>query len=93
MLVWYLTTIRDMRVYVNFLKLALSWDSSYIELLEWITKKNAVVSSNNINEKCFKRADIAALSDKETDKELQPVPKLQCYENQYGKTRKDLIFY
>ena len=73
-----------MYLYINFHRLALTRGGSYIELLEWLKSKKAVINSQNKDEECFKWAVIAALHHKEIKKNHQRISRLRPYENQYN---------
>ena len=59
------TLNKIMYLYINFHRLASTRGSSYIELLEQIKTKKAVINPQNKNEECFKQAVIAALHQEE----------------------------
>ena len=63
--------------HINFHKLMLTQESSYIKLLEWIVKKKTVTNKEANNEQCFKWAVIAALRHEEISKHPQSISKLQ----------------
>ena len=73
-----------MYLYINFHRLALTRGGSYIELLEWLKSKKAVINSQNKDEECFKWAVIAALHHEEIKKDHQRISRLRRYENQYN---------
>ena len=74
-----------MQLNINFHKLALTRGSSYIQVLEWIAKKKAVINpQNRDDEECFKWAVIASLNHEEIDSHPERITKLQRYENQYN---------
>ena len=58
--------------------------SSYIELLEWIKDKKAVIHPKNKDKECFNWTVIAALYHEEIKKDHQRMSKLGHYENQYN---------
>ena len=74
-----------MHLNIKFHKFALTRGSSYIQVLEWIAKKKAVINpQNRDDEECFKWAVIASLNHEEIDSHPQRITKLQRYENQYN---------
>ena len=48
------TLNKIMHLYINFHRLTLTRGSSFIELLEWIKTKKAVINPQNKDEECFK---------------------------------------
>ena len=72
------------QLYINFHRLALTRGGSYIELLEWLKSKKAVINSQNKDEECFKWAVIAALHHEEIKKDHQRISRLRPYEKQYN---------
>ena len=66
-----------MYLYINFHRLALTRGGSYIELLEWLKSKKAVINSQNKDEECFKWAVIAALHHKDIKKDHQRISTLR----------------
>ena len=78
------TLNKIMHLYINFHRLTLTRGSSFIELLEWIKTKKAVINPQNKDEECFKWAVIAALYHEEIKKYHQRISKLRPYENQYN---------
>ena len=72
------------QLYINFHRLALTRGGSYIELLEWLKSKKAVINSQNKDEECFKWAVIAALHHEEIKKDHQRISRLSPYEKQYN---------
>ena len=74
-----------MHLYINFHRLALTRDSSYTELPEFIKSKKAVINLQNKDEGCFKWAVIAVLHHEEFKKDYQRILRLTPYENQYNR--------
>ena len=72
------------QLYINFHRLALTRGGSYIELLEWLKSKKAVINSQNKDEECFKWAVIAALHHEEIKHNPERTSLLRPYENQYN---------
>ena len=73
-----------MHLYINFHRLALTRDSCYTELPEWIKNKKAVINPQNKDEECFKWAVIAALHHEEIKHNPERISLLRPYENQYN---------
>ena len=73
-----------MHLHINLHRLALTQDTSYIKLPEWIAKKKAVINPKNNDEKCFKWAVIAALHHEDIKHHPERTSLLQHYEGQYN---------
>ena len=78
------TLNKIMHLYINFHRLVLTRGSSYIELLEWIKNKKAVINPQNKDEECFKWAAIAAIHHEEIKNNPERISLLRPYENQYN---------
>ena len=76
------TLDKIMHLYINFHRLVLTRGSSYIELLEWIKNKKAVINPLNKDEACFKLAAIAALHHEEIKNNPERISLLRPYKNQ-----------
>ena len=59
------TLDKIMHFYIHFHRLVLIRSSSYIELLEWLKSKKALINLENKDEECFKWTVIEALHHKE----------------------------
>ena len=73
-----------MHLYINFHRLALIRDSSYVKFPKWIKSKKAVINPQSKDEECFKWAVVAILHHKEIKKNHQRISRLRPYENQYN---------
>ena len=78
------TLNKIMHLDINFHRLTLTRGSSFIELLEWIKTKKAVINPQNKDEECFKWAVIAALHHEDIKKDYQRISRLRSYENQHN---------
>ena len=75
---------RIMHLYINFHRLALIRDSSYVKFPKWIKSKKAVINPQSKDEECFKWTVVAILHHKEIKKNHQRISRLRPYENQYN---------
>ena len=73
-----------MHLHIDFYRLVLPQDRSYIKFSVWIAKKKVVINSRNNNEQCFKWAVIATLHHEDFARDLQSISKLLHDENQYN---------
>ena len=71
-----------MNLYINFHRLVLTRDSSYIELPKWLKSKEAVIKPQNKDEECFKWAVIETLHHEEVRHHPERISLLRPYENQ-----------
>ena len=78
------TLDKIMHLYINFHRLALTRDGSYIELPKWTKSKKAVINPQNKDEECFKWAAIAALHHEEIKNKFERISLLKPYENRYN---------
>ena len=78
------TLDKIMHLYINFHRSVFTRRSSYIELLEWIKSKKAMINPQNKDEECFKWAVIATLHHEEIKKDHQRISRLTPYENKYN---------
>ena len=72
---------KTMYLYINFHRLALTRDSSYTELSQWLKSKKVVINPQNKDEEYIKWAVIAALHHENIKKEHQRMSKLKPYES------------
>ena len=75
---------KTMYLYINFHRLALTRDSSYNELPEWLKSKKVVINPQSKDEEYIKWAVIAELHHENIKKEHQRMSKLKPYESQYN---------
>ena len=78
------TLNKIMHLYINFHRLTLTRGSSFIELLEWIKTKKAVINPQNKDEECFKWAVDAALHHEDIQHHPERIILLRSYEKQYN---------
>ncbi|XP_057302746.1 uncharacterized protein LOC130636913 [Hydractinia symbiolongicarpus] len=71
-------------VKIDFHKLRLTRGSSYIEPLNWIALKNAIMNPKNDDEECFKWGVIASLHHTGIEKDAQRITKLRPYVDLYN---------
>ena len=62
-------------------RLNLTRGSSYVPLPEWLSKKEAIINPKNLDLKCFKWSEIAALKWKQIGRDPQRVSKLRRYDD------------
>ena len=72
---------KTMYLYINFHRLALTRDSSYTQLPQWLKSKKVVINPQNKDEEYIKWAVIAALHHENIKKEHQRMSKLKPYES------------
>ena len=68
---------------VDFHRLNLTRDSSYIPLPDWLMKKKAIINPKNSDMECFKWAVIAAMEWEEIGDNPERVCKLRRYEEEF----------
>ena len=72
---------RVMRMEISMHRLNLTRGSSYIPLPGWLSRKEAIINSKNLDMKCFKQAVIAALKWREIERNVQRISKLRQHDD------------
>ena len=71
---------------IDFHRLNLTRDSSYMPLSDWLAKKGAIINPKNSDMECFKWAVIAAMKWKDIDSHPKRISKLRRYEDDFDRT-------
>ena len=74
------------RMDVDFHRLNLTRESSYLPLLEWLARKKAIINPHNKDLECFKWAVIAATRWKEINSYPEQITKLKRFETDFDWT-------
>ena len=71
---------------VDFHRLSLTRESSYLPLPDWLAKKKSIINPKNSDLECFKWAVIAAMRWEEIGKNSESITKLNRFENDFDWT-------